>query len=162
MPLTPYSQRRIKRSNRSFSYSKAVPCSKVNFVKIEFPRLGCRSSHAVRLSKRDVSSRLRVMHTEPTALKEDAVELQLTPLKHRPNIRVIRISRQEDSPDHKTTTDSEVYKQYTRTPLNKENTTTQNPSALMNELLLFMKPSSPPIKPAKSRTRVRPLMYSPN
>jgi hypothetical protein len=93
-------------------------------------------------------------------LQGPRAEMHLTPLKIRPSIRVIRFNKLEDSPDKLATEDSEIYKEYTRLPLNKENHSEVAPTSMMNKLLLIS-PKVPSKRPIASRVRIRPLMYVP-
>mmetsp|Transcript_5253 Transcript_5253/g.9643 ORF Transcript_5253/g.9643 Transcript_5253/m.9643 type:complete len:138 (+) Transcript_5253:122-535(+) len=129
-----------------------------------------RSSHVVWKTYQLARTHTRVINSfEPidiTLSKESfeeppQLEMQLTPLKSRPNIRVIKFNKLEDSPDRLATEDSEIYKQYTRLPLNKENDSKPAPSSLMNELLLFSVPRTPAKRAISSRVRMRPLLYVP-
>mmetsp|Transcript_22764 Transcript_22764/g.40948 ORF Transcript_22764/g.40948 Transcript_22764/m.40948 type:complete len:165 (+) Transcript_22764:2443-2937(+) len=158
---TPYVQRGLNMCRRSHSYSKASQSPMITCIRLNTRAHERRGSFLVHKSKENVSN-LRMMRTVDPALKDEQYQMQLTPLKKRPNIRVIRINRLQESPDHKITTESAVYKEYTQTPLNKENDYEAHPVSLMNELLLFTKTETPRMRTTRSRIRVRPLMYAPN
>lgn len=132
-----------------------------------------RSSRVVWRSHQLARTHSRIVHGLETFAKEaksvvgdeSQTAIQMTPLKSRPNIRVIHFNSLdglEDSPDRLATEDSEIYKEYTRMPVNKENQGKIAPTSLMNELILFMSPKAPIKRPnIKSRVRIRPLLYVP-
>lgn len=158
---TPYVLRALNLYRRSNSFSKPRPAPLLSCISINTRLHERRNSNQVSKTKRETSSRFRSMYCGEVEDPDFAIESKLTPLNKRPNVRVIQLNRQQDSPDYKTTTDSEVYKSYTQAPQIKENDyDNSNPKTLMNELHLL--PESSRRTSTRSRIRVRPVLIPHN
>jgi hypothetical protein len=90
--------------------------------------------------------------TRPIAVKERSDKVDVKPMKlnKTTHVRVVPLDKLQDSPDHRATMESEVYKEYSNLPLDKENITTLAPLFLMNEVLLSTRTprrlASPPVR----------------
>jgi hypothetical protein len=141
---------------RSRDSPKLVRRPAVSCIRTAFRLSHLRTSHSVYRRPPDFKSTLRMIQS----IDPETPNLRMTPLKSRPNRRVIHLCSDHDSPDQRLTENSEVYKQYTRLPVNKENRDTDVPTVLMNELLLFLAPATP-LPRVKPRVRLRALMHVP-